>query len=100
MTDEMRPPPFPRAKDEETEPGVGLIALKQENARLRWERDLARDELQDRPPRLPPLRKSRVKFVGKWAVIGALIGGAAPLLEHFVPKYAELIHEVARRLGP
>lgn len=98
MSDEIRPPPFPPAKDVETEPGLGLLALKAENAKLR--QALASSMAEDSPPPLPALRMSRVKLVGKWAAIGTLLGLAMPVLEHFVPQYADLIHELAKAIGP
>jgi hypothetical protein len=101
----MLPPPLPPrfggAQDTDTEPGVGILALKLENTRLREERNEALDQLEaGQPPPLPVIRGSRLKLVGKWAVVGTAIGLLAPLLEHYVPQYAALIRELVKVLGP
>jgi hypothetical protein len=93
----MLPPPLPpflEARDVDTEPGVGLLSLRLENARLR--RALA----EETPPPLPTFRHSRLKLVGKWAVVGTLLGLLAPVLEHYVPQYAAIIHELVKVLSP
>ena len=93
-------PPFPKARDEDTEPGVGLLALKAENARLR---NALADALEGPgfdPPPLPAFRGSRLKLVGKWAVVGTVLGLLAPVVEHYVPQYAALIHELMKVLSP
>jgi hypothetical protein len=94
----MLPPPLPprfgEARDADTEPGVGLLALKLENARLR--RALA----EETTPPLPPFRASRLKLVGKWATVGMVIGLLAPVVEHYVPQYAAIIHELVKVLSP
>jgi len=92
-------PPFPKARDEDTEPGVGLLALKAENARLR---NALADALEgpdtDTPPPLPWLRLSRVKLVGMFTTAAAVLALVAPLIEHHVPQYASLVHELAALL--
>ena len=79
------PPPFPPARDIDTEPGMGLLALKGENARLRRERDDARaerDELLSNPSSIPPPTR-RQKAVGvtvgtvQWLGVFTLIVTAA-----------------------
>lgn len=94
-------PPFGEARDVDTEPGVGLLALRLENARLRRERDQALDQLDaGTPPPLPTLRASRLKLVGKWAAVGTVLGLLAPLIEHYVPQYAAIIHELVKVFTP
>lgn len=71
---------------DDTEPGIGLIALKQENAQLRRERDEARQERDTLranvtilPP--PPSKRAQTVLAGtKYAVlipVIALLGRAA-----------------------
>jgi len=71
------PPPFPKAVEVETEPGLGLLALKAENARLRRERNEARDALSGSDSVPPPTRRQKA--------VGATVGtvqwlGVATLL--------------------
>lgn len=61
------PPPFPPARDLDTEPGLGLLALKNENARLRQERDDLRAALGEvdstPPPRTPRQRRAKAALL-------------------------------------
>lgn len=108
-------PPFLRAVDVDTEPGVGLLAVKaelqravDENARLRRQRDEARLErddlraLSDPSERPPPTRRQ------KTVVMGAVGAGAglfviARVVLRFVadqwPEYAPLAEAVLSVLG-
>lgn len=72
------PPPFPPALEVDTEPGLGLLALKNENARLRQERDDLRAALSESdsvPP--PPTRRQRR---AKVALVAGGSAGAAMAL--------------------
>lgn len=71
-----------------------MLSLRLENARLR--RALA----EETAPPLPPFRTSRLKLVGKWAVVGTVLGLLAPLIEHYVPQYAAIIHELVKVFTP
>jgi hypothetical protein len=109
MPDQLRPPPlptFPPANDISTEPGLGLLAMKLENARLRRERDEARallpeeTESEDDPP---PTRKQRlvrgsVRTVGG-ALAVALVGLVSSVVEHRWPAFASLVHGIIGNLG-
>lgn len=92
MTDQLRPPPPDEviqltANDIETEPGTGMTViegqLRRENARLRRERDEARQELalSDRSSVPPPTRKQKaVAVTGKvvqWTGVALLVLTAA-----------------------
>ena len=105
-------PDFLSPEDIDTEPGVGLIALKQENVRLRRERDEARRALSNAPPPLPDRategdtgeRVARpkaqvVKLLGKWA----FLLGAVPFIGAAVarkwPQYADLVDVALHAVG-
>ncbi len=93
-------PPFPPANDEVTEPGLGLLALKAENARLRRERDEARALARGS---VPPPGRGRVAKVailtGKLAVLAPVILMAARLVAKKWPETAELVEVVIDALG-
>jgi hypothetical protein len=109
MPGEMRPPPLPR--DLPTEPGLGLLALKAENARLRLERDearLERDEAQaalaDAADSLPPptshqRRVRRAVSVGKYATLLAVLPVLGAAVAEWWPQYAGLVDTVLRAVG-
>lgn len=109
MTQPPPLPPFGNARDVDTEPGLGMtaenMALKRENMRLRRERNEAREALsqsltQSAPGASPlPVRFGRMKLVGKWAAVGTVLGLLAPLIEHYVPQYAAIIHELVKVFG-
>lgn len=76
------PPPFPKAVEAETEPGLGLLQVKAERDRYRRERNEARaerDELLANSPSIPPPTR-RQKAVG--GVVGTVqwVGVATLLL--------------------
>lgn len=110
MSDPLRPPPlptFPPARDDTTEPGLGLLALKQENARLRRERDAAlaapydEETASDEEP--PPTRRQKavrvtVRTVGG-ALAVALVGLVSSVVEHRWPAFASLVHGIIGNLG-
>lgn len=98
------PPPFPPARDADTEPGIhsaqDVLALRRENARLRRERD----ELRDRPSSTPPpTRKQRnVKaalITGKWAVLLPVVALAARAAARQWPEITEIVDGVLGALG-
>lgn len=106
-------PPFDSANDVDTEPGVGIIALRQENARLRRERDDARRALSNAPPPLPArvtesdtgeraIARSKAqvaRLLGKWA----FLLGAVPFIGAAVarkwPQYADLVDVALHAVG-
>lgn len=83
MSDEIRPPPFPPARDETTEPGIGMsretIALRKENARLRSERNEALAQVPESLP--PPTRTQKAAGVTlstvQWLGVASLVLTAA-----------------------
>ena len=99
MSGEIRPPPFPPAQDVSTEPGLGLLALKAENARLRRERNDARRALEEETP--PPLPRRRMSGLNKSLIAAAMALAPLlyPIIEHYVPEYAAVIHEIVGLLG-
>ncbi len=108
MTQPPPLPPFGNARDVDTEPGIGAaenLALKRENMRLRKERNEARETLNQAltqsAPGLDviPARFGKLKLVGKWAVVGTVLGLLAPVIEHYVPQYAAVIHELVKAFG-
>ncbi len=109
MTQPPPLPPFGTARDAETEPGLGLSAenlgLRRENARLRRERNEARETLsqaltQSAPGTSAlPGRFGKLKLVGKWAAVATVLGLLGPVIEHYVPEYASLIHELVKVFG-
>jgi hypothetical protein len=86
------------ARDATTEPGIGTsaenMALKRENMRLRRERNEARQALSQALTRF-----GKLKLVGKWAILGTVVGLLAPVIEHYVPEYAAVIHELVKAFG-
>jgi hypothetical protein len=92
-------PPFPPANDEVTEPGLGLLALKAENARLRRERDealaLARNSA---PPTRGRVAQAAI-LTGKLAVLAPVILMAARFVAKRWPESAELVEAVIQALG-
>lgn len=109
MPDELRPPPFPLAKDADTEPGIGVdiekLSLKRENMRLRQERNAAREErdalAQDSIP--PPTRKQKTVrglLTGtKYAVLLPLLAFAGRALARKYPAVQELVDAALQGLG-
>lgn len=100
----MMPPPFPPARDADTEPGIhsaqDVLALRRENARLRRERD----ELRDASPSVPPptRRQRTVKtalLTGKWAVLLPLVALGARAAARQWPELTELVDGVLGALG-
>lgn len=103
-------PPFGAANDVETEPGIGLISLKQENARLRRERDEARQALASTPDSEPPptrpsdrvRRAAKMKvaalFTGKYVLLPPLVIILARYAQKRWPQFAELIDGVVQLL--
>jgi hypothetical protein len=97
------PPPFPRAVDIDTEPGIGLLqvkadllAEKQRSERYRRERNVARqerDELQAaQAGSIPPPRSAMQKVAGgtvgvtKWVGVATLLlTAAAQIASTFKP---------------
>jgi hypothetical protein len=119
VTDEIRPPPLPAqpfgsARDEITQPGMGLdvekLTLKRENMRLRQERNEARQQLTraltesasgSTPPDLT--RKQKAAKLGLSAATVTLITAAAgvllPIIAKKWPAYADLITGLLQNLG-
>lgn len=111
MSDKPRPPPllpFDPANDVPTEPGIGIVSPKQENARLRRERDEARDALaatasgdtadSEPPPTRPSERVRRAAkaraaalFTGKWVLLPPLLLILARYAQKRWPQFADLI---------
>lgn len=86
-----------------TEPGLGAslleARLRQENMRLRQERNLARAERDDALETLerlsmPPTPKQRVAQWGKWGALVTLVPALGAALAQLWPEYADLIHSV------
>ncbi len=100
----LLPPPFPRAVEVETEPGLGLLALKAENARLRRERNEARAALSGSDSVPPPTRRQKAVGVslglGKWAVLLALLPTVGAALTKIWPEYADVIAAIASVFAP
>lgn len=105
MSDEMRPPPLPRSS-EATEPGLGLLALKNENARLRRERNEARDALltgsaPGSSP--PPTRRQRnvghVISLGKYAALLTILPALGAVVAKHWPEYADVVQAIISVLG-
>lgn len=108
MSDEIIPPPLPAfaaAKDETTQPGLGMsretIALRQENARLRSERNEALASVPDTLP--PPTRKQRtvaaVLAGSKYALILPVLAFTGRALARKYPQLQDLIDAVLQGLG-
>lgn len=102
----MMPPPLPPFKaDTDTEPGLGLIAAKQENVRLRQERDWARQErdtLRAGVSVAPPPSSKRAKNLlagGKYAALIPLVVFAAGVAERKWPQFKDLIDGVMKACG-
>lgn len=114
------PPPFLRAVEVDTEPGLGAMALKTEIARLltengrlrserndaRLERDGLRAELvspDSLPPPTPRQRRHKVMVVGAAAGVGGGVLVLARLVLRFVadqwPEYAPLVDGLLGILG-
>lgn len=111
MSDEIPPPPppFPVARDEVTQPGIGLdiekLTLKRENMRLRQERNEARGLLADavRETVPPPTRKQKLVKAGltsaQWALLVGVAGVVLPAVAKKWPAYADLVQAVLANLG-
>jgi hypothetical protein len=83
-----------RSVETETEPGLGLLALKAENARLRRERNEAREELASTPSVPPPTpRQRRARRTKATLLAGASAGVGVALY----PLVALVLQAVARR---
>lgn len=104
------PPPFLRAVEEVTEPGLGVMQLKMEiarllgeNGRLRRERNEART-LAESPSVPPPATRGRkVAVMGAAAGVGGVLLLLARLVLRFVadqwPEYAPLADSLLGVLG-
>ncbi len=106
MTTPIPPPlpPFGAANDVETEPGIGLISLKQENARLRRERDAAREALTGSTPTpVPPSGKGKTLKVAlagtKYAALVPVIAFAARAAARKWPQITEIVDAILEGLG-
>ena len=118
MPDEMRPPPYPPpypvARDEITQPGMGLdvekLTLKRENLRLRKERNEARQQLsraltESASGSVPPdlTRKQKAARLGLSAatvtLLTAVVGVLVPIIERNWPAYAGIIRAIQQNLG-
>jgi hypothetical protein len=116
MPDEIRPPPFPKARDEITEPGIGInpevMTLRRENMRLRRERNAAKEELAHAltssapgvgsiPPDLT--RKQRtlktLAKTGGYTLLVSVLMAVAPMLAKKWPAYADVITAVLQNLN-
>lgn len=115
MADEIIPPPlppplprppFPRAVDETTAPGLGpdaqILALQKTLRRVRGERDDALSALRDSAPP-PPTRGQQAGkaalVTGKWAVLLPVIALAARAAARKWPGITELVDELLGALG-
>lgn len=101
MTDQLRPPPLPRSF-EDTEPGLGLLAAKQENAQLRMERDKARRERDAARSSSPPPRRhgKRVAIeLGKLAFAAPVLIIAGKMAAKRWPEFGDLIDAVLDAVG-
>ncbi len=99
-------PPLPPIKvDIDTEPGLGLLAVKQENKRLRMERDEARqerDSLRASITILPPPPSKRVKNLlagGKYATLIPVVVLVAGVAERQWPQFKDLIDGIMKWCG-
>jgi hypothetical protein len=99
------PPPFPKAADIDTEPGVGLLAIKAElagersrSARYREERNALREELARSPSVPPPTRRQKAVGVslglGKWAVLLTLLPALGAAVAKRWPEYEGIVQAV------
>ena len=101
--DQMRPPPLP--KEAGTEPGLGLLALKAENLRLRRERNEAREALATNdsgssPPPTAKQRRGRTALgLGKWAGVLVLVPVVARAVARRWPEYTDLVDGLLEALG-
>lgn len=95
-----QPPPLPPLRvvnDTDTEPGLGLIAVKQENARLRQERDEARQERDSLRAGVtisepPPSKRAKNILAGtKYAALVPLIALAGRAAARKWPQLQELV---------
>jgi hypothetical protein len=105
MSDELRPPPYPVASDDPTEPGIGSVSLaahitlRKENMRLRQERNAARDELDKQlrssMPPTPVQRKVALSLnLGKYTALLTLVPVVGAVLAKVWPAYKDLIETV------
>lgn len=103
------PPPFPIAKDADTEPGIGIdiekLSLKRENMRLRQERNQARQALEDSaadtiPPPTKKQKTVRGLLIGtKYAVLLPVLAFAGRAAARKWPAVQELVDAVLQGLG-
>ncbi|HJW76325.1 MAG TPA: hypothetical protein VJ787_11775 [Thermoleophilia bacterium] len=117
MSDQLRPPPFPVARDTETEPGLGETPreaqLRGENVRLRRERNQARKERDaallgtsapgtgSTPPDLTRGQRTvRGLLAGtKYAVLLPVVAFAGRAAARKWPEVQELVDAVLGALG-
>ena len=98
------PPPFPPARDADTEPGIhsaqDVLALRRDNARLRRQRD----ELLERPSSIPPptrgQKRAKVALItGKWAVLLPMVALAARAAARQWPEITEIVDGILGAFG-
>jgi len=112
VSDQLRPPPFPVARDTETEPGLGETPreaqLRGENVRLRRERNQARKERDaallgtgSTPPDLTRGQRTvRGLLAGtKYAVLLPVVAFAGRAAARQWPELQEVVDAVLSGLG-
>lgn len=100
-----QPPPLPPFKADDTEPGLGLIALKQTCRQLQQERDDARQERDSlragvsvsAPP--PSRRAQNLLAGGKYAALIPLVVFAAGVAERKWPEFKDVIDAIMKAVG-
>jgi len=95
------------ARDGDTEPGLGLLALKEENARLRRERNEARASLltTSEPGSTPPptRRQRNARFglaLGKYAVLLTVLPALGAAVAKRWPEFADVVGVLLQVLAP
>jgi len=106
------PPPFPVARDEVTQPGIGVdmerLTLKRENMRLRQERNAAREQLTNAltssapglAPRTRGQKAGKVAIeLGKFAAMAPVLVIAGKLAAKHWPEFSDLIDAILGAFG-
>lgn len=114
--DQIRPPPFPKARDEITEPGIGqspreaqlirdLTRIRRERNQAIRERDAALTSSAPGVGSIPPdlTRKQRTMNTlvktGGYTLLVSVLMAVAPMLAKKWPAYADVITAVLQNLN-